>query len=173
MRASTLAKAVLGYIPGIQKHYASATLHLAGADWTAAALEALFQELGTAVSAVAAAEQLRADAVKAAAAIQVKVQPVARAFKQTAMAAFAGQAAILADFDLEPAKTTVKSAEVKADAAKKAAATREALGTMGSRQKKAAKKALAAQAAAPSATGPQPAPATPSPAAAPAAPAKS
>ena len=88
MRAGILAKAVLGYVPGIQKHYSNATLHLAGADFAATALVGLFQGLGDAVAAVAAAEQQRADAVKAAAAELAKVQPVAKAFRQTVMAAF-------------------------------------------------------------------------------------
>ncbi|HEY8089925.1 MAG TPA: hypothetical protein VIF09_18820 [Polyangiaceae bacterium] len=180
MRANILAKAVLGYVPGIQKHYSNATLHLAGADVTATALVGLFQGLGSAVAAVAAAEQQRADAVKAAAAELAKVQPVAKAFRQTVMAAFAGQAAILADFSLEPAKKPVISAAAKAAAAEKAAATRKALGTRGSQQKKTAKKQLAAGAAASSpaasASAPvegAPTPASPPPAAPPQAPAKS
>jgi len=173
MRATTLAKAVLGYVPGIQKHYANATVHLAGADWAATDLVSLFQGLGAAVAAVAAAEQQRADAVKAAAAQLVKVQPVAKAFKQAVMAAYAGQTAILADFSLEPAKKPVVSAEVKAAAALKAAATRKALGTKGAAQKKAAKKALAAPAAASSDAAPASPPAAAAPPAAPQAPAKS
>jgi hypothetical protein len=57
----------------------------------------------------------------------------------------------LTKYGLEPAKVTERSAETKAAAAKKAQATRKALGTMGSAQKKAAKKALAAQAETPTA----------------------
>jgi hypothetical protein len=173
MRATILAKAVLGYVPGIQKHYNNATLHLAGADFAATALVGLFQGLGDAVAAVAAAEQQRADAVKAAAAELAKVQPVAKAFRQTVMAAFAGQAAILADFSLEPAKKPVLSAAAKAAAVEKAAATRKALGTKGAAQKKAAKKALAAPAAGSSAAASASPPVEGAPPAAPQAPAKS
>jgi hypothetical protein len=180
MRATTLAKAVLGYVPGIQKHYATATMHLDGSDWTGGALITLFQDLGAAVAAVAALEQQRADAVKAAAVALAKTQPVAKAFKQAVLAAYGSQTAILADFSLEPVKVPVKTPEVKAAAALKAAATRKALGTKGAQQKKAAKKALAAPAAGSSAAASASAPvegaptaASPPPAAPPQAPAKS
>lgn len=80
---------------------------------------------------------------------------------------FGKNAIALADFDLKPRRPTRVPAATKTDAAKKAKATRQALGTRGSHQKKEAKKALADQ----------PAPATPStepapPPAAPTTPAK-
>jgi hypothetical protein len=172
MRPTVLAKAVLGYVPGIQKHYANATLHLDGADWTAAQLVSLFQELGAAVAAAAALEQQRADAVQAAAAVMAKAYPVAKAFKQAVLAAYGSQTVILGDFSLDPPKVAVTSPEVKAAAAKKAAATRKALGTMGPKQKKDAKKLLATQVATQPAASTEPAPAPAAPATGQAAPAK-
>lgn len=77
----------------------------------------------------------------------------------------------LADFGLTPRKKPVVKAQTKATAAVKAKTTRDALGTKGTKQKKAAKAKATSAAAAPAATAPAPTPApapAPSPAVAPA-----
>jgi hypothetical protein len=142
MKTHTIAAQVLGYIHGLQKHYANATLMLDNTSYPVAQLVQLFQACSDAAASATQAEVQRATAVKNAAALAAQVQPIALALKRTVLAAYASNATVLADFDLQPPKVPVKSAEVKSAAAAKAAATRKALGTKGPQQKKAAKKAL-------------------------------
>jgi hypothetical protein len=138
---------VQGFIAGIGKHYAGATLQLDGKSVTAASLVTLFQAVADAEEASQAAATQRTAAVAKAAAAVEQAKPAAKAFKAFVLAASGSDAETLADFDLKPPKVPVVTPETKAAAAKKAAATREALGTKGSQQKKAAKKALASSAA--------------------------
>ena len=140
MKTHTIAAQVLGYIHGLQKHYANATLMLDNTSYPVAQLVQLFQACSDAAASATQAEVQRATAFLTAVAAQV--QPIALALKRTVLAAYASNATVLADFDLQPPKVPVKSAEVKSAAAAKAAATRKALGTKGPQQKKAAKKAL-------------------------------
>jgi hypothetical protein len=93
--------------------------------------------------------------------------PYAQSFKNIVLEMFKGDTEALADFQLTARKTGSTTAATKAVAVTKRQATRKALGTKGSRQKKAAIKALKTQPApapapAPvSAPGPAPAPAAP------------
>jgi hypothetical protein len=142
---STFVQQLLGFIAGINKHYGGATLQLAGKSVTGASLVALFQECADAEVAVKEIDAQRAAAVaKATAAVQ-QASPMAKAFKAMVLVASGDDTVTLADFELKPRKVSVVSSEVRAEAARKAAATRKALGTKGSQQKKLAKKALAAQ----------------------------
>jgi hypothetical protein len=60
---------------------------------------------------------------------------MAKSLKDMVLTASGKDTATLADFDLTPRKIPVVSPETRVAAAKKGAATRKALGTMGSQQK--------------------------------------
>ena len=145
-----------GLVAGIGKHYAGATLQVEGKSL--AEITSTFQTCIDACAAVAPAEVAHAAAVDKADAAVAQAQPLAKAVKALALAQFGSDATVLADFSLKPHKAPAVSTETRAAAAKKAAATRKALGTKGSRQKKDAKKALAAAQGEPAAA-PAPAPA--------------
>ena len=165
---STFVQQLLGFIAGINKHYGGATLQLDGKSVTSASLVALFQACADAEEASKQADAQRMAAVAKATAAKQQASPPAKAFKAMVLAASGDDTVTLADFALKPRKVGVVSSEVKADAAKKAAATRKALGTKGSKQKKEAKKALAAQPVQGATATPAPAPVVSTPVAAPA-----
>jgi len=147
LKTHPLAEVLVGFIAGLKKHYAGATLMLGGKSIGADALEVQFQSCIDAVNGANEATVAKTTAVKGARDTAAQVRPVAAAFKKVVLAAYGGDATVLADFSLEPPKAPVKSPAVKKAAAEKAAATRKALGTKGPKQKKAAKQQLAAQAA--------------------------
>jgi len=149
-----LVTMLTGFIAGMKKHYAGASMMLDGKSYTETSLETLFQSCIDDSNAADEAVATKVAAVKKAHDTAALVRPVAMAFKKAVVAAYSGDATALKDFALEPPKATVKTAAVKQAAAVKAKATRQALGTKGPKQKKAAKKQLAASAA-----QPQPAPA--------------
>jgi hypothetical protein len=148
---------LLGFIAGINKHYAGATLQLDSQAVTAASLVTLFQTVVDTAAAVTPTEVARTAAIEKATAAMEAAKPMATAFKNMVLTASGKDSATLADFQLTPRRAPVIPPATRVAAAKKAAATRKALGTMGSQQKKAAKKALAAQATTP-AEPPVPAP---------------
>src|SRR5271169_905769 len=133
-----------GFIAGIGKHYAGQTLQVGGQSIAAATLVTSFQACVDAINAVRPVEAARTAAVAKEQVAIAQAGPLARDFKAVLMAAYKGDATMLADFALKPRKVPVITPEVRAAAAKKAAATRKALGTKGTLQKKAAIKALAA-----------------------------
>ena len=168
MRYTTLANTVLGFIHGIAKHYANTTLQLDAKSYPSGDLTALFQKCVDAANAAKQAELAHTEAVKAANEAVAAARPVAKAFKKLVLASFGASATILADFGLEPPKEPTRTVAVKKAASDKALATRKALHTMGTAQRKQAKKAL--KESAPTATdapaeqpkaGEQPAPAAP------------
>ncbi len=171
------ASVLVGFIAGMKKHYAGQTIMLDGKSWVVDQLETFFQSGVDAVTGATDAAVAKTTAVKKARDAVAQVRPVAKAFTKAVLAAYGGDPTTLADFDLTDPKQPVKTPEVKVAAAKRAKATREALGTMGPKQKARAKKELATQGAtaepqAPAAT-PAPAPATEPRAPAPAPAAKS
>ena len=137
---------LLGFIAGINKHYAGATLQVGGQSVTAASLVTLFQTVTNAADAAKVADTQRTAAIAKVDAAIEQAGPMAAAFKAMVLAASGSDTVTLADFSLKPHKVPVVAPETRVAAAKKAAATRKALGTKGSKQKKEAKKALAAQA---------------------------
>ncbi|HEY3815633.1 MAG TPA: hypothetical protein VGL81_00600 [Polyangiaceae bacterium] len=139
---------VLGFIAGIGKHYAGATLQLDSQSVPAASLVTLFQAAVDTDALVAPANTARTAAVEKANAAMETARPMAKAFKGMVLVASGTDTATLADFKLTPRKETVISPETRVTAARKGAATRKALGTKGAKQKRDAKKALAAQASA-------------------------
>ena len=152
-----------GFIAGINKHYAGATLQMGGQAVPAGTVVTTFQACIDACNAVEPADVARTAAVAKADATVAAAKPMAKTFRAMVFAAFDTDAAVLADFRLEPRKVPVTTPAARVAGAKKAAATRKALGTMGAQQKKVAKAKLAAGAPAAEAPSPAPdaAPATP------------
>jgi hypothetical protein len=155
------ALTLVGFIAGMKKHYAGQTIMLDGKSWVVDALEAFFQSGVDAVTGAADAAVAKTTAVKNARDTVAQVRPVAKAFKKAVLAAYGGDPTALADFELSDPKQAVKTPAVKDAAAKKAKATRRALGTMGPKQKEKAKKQLASQ---PAPAEPEAPAATPAPA---------
>lgn len=123
------------------------------------ALSAEFQAVVDADAAAKAVEVQRTNAVAKANALAQGIVQDAAAFKAFVLATFGKNAATLANFDLKPRRSRTMTAEGKSVAAKKAKATRQALGTKGKKQKEQAKKSLANQPA-PAAAAPTTAPTT-------------
>ena len=126
---------LVGYIAGLGKHYAGQTLLLDGQSVTAASLVTLFQTVVDASTAAQEADTQRTAAIAKTTAAIAAAQPMAKSLKNLVLTASGQDTATLADFSLEPRKIPVVSPETRVAAAKKAAATRKALGTMGSQQK--------------------------------------
>ena len=155
-----VSSTLVGFIAGMKKHYSGQTLMLDGKSWTTAALELFFQGCVDASTAAIDASVAKTAAVKRARDTVAQVRPVAVAFKKAVLAAYGADPTALADFELPPPRRGVKTPAVKQAAALKGAATRRALGTKGSKQKKEAKKLLASSAAQPE-PAPLPAPVVP------------
>jgi hypothetical protein len=157
------AKAILG----IQKDLLSVpTLSLAGQAITPADLEKLVQSRIDSVNAIAAAKVKWTAAVQAYRALDKQVTPILRGLRTYLVNTYGPTSTVLADFGFSPAKTVVKTPEVKVLAAKKSVATRKARNTLGKKQKKNITGATVSPAApATSSTAPTPAaptaPATP------------
>ncbi|MGD0523966.1 MAG: hypothetical protein ABSE49_02415 [Polyangiaceae bacterium] len=186
-RADVLA-ADQNLIDGIQKNTAKlpASFPVGSVTTTPADMVTVLQGRITTGKAVIQAEAARTAAIQTDDATRAQSQTKVSAFRRIIIAMFLQSPDVLGDFGLAAPKPPLKTAETKAAAATKAAATRKLLGTKGPQQKKAAKAAAAAAATAPAPTAaPEASPGTPAtapvapveppaaPAAAPAAPAKS
>jgi hypothetical protein len=154
-----------GFVAGIGKHFATpVSVTLNDVATTTQALATAFGAVIAADEAVQEANAKRAAAIAAANALAEGIVPQAKAFKSFVLTTFGGNPATLADFDVKPHKVAVVSTAARSAAAKKAEATRKALGTLGAAQKRKAKKQLEAQqvvaaAPAPAAPSPEPTPA--------------
>jgi len=145
-KASALASA-RALVAGTQKHTPNGSLTFGNATYTVAALVQLLQGLVDAMTADETARANAKDALVALRAARTKVGPVIRAYRRYLRATYGDAALTLADYGLQPERArTPLTAEQKANRAAKAKATRQALGTKGRKQKKAAKEQLAAQA---------------------------
>jgi hypothetical protein len=158
-------------ILGTQKHYptGSSTLQVGGATYTVTALTQLMQDFVDNRTAVTTAEA----ATKATIAVERAKAPsqlaVIRAFVAFVRGTFGTAADVLADFGLAPPKAHAPlTAEQKAVAVAKRAATRAARHTMGTVQKKGVKGAVNATLVVTPQAGPPPAVTAPAPAPAPA-----
>src|SRR5579863_7544990 len=153
-------------ILGTQKHYPtrSSTLQVGGATYTVTALTQLMQDFvdnRTAVDAAEAATKAKIAAERAKAPSQLAV---IRAFVAIVKGTFGTAADVLADFGLAPPKARAPlTAEQKAVAVAKRAATREARHTMGTVQKKAVKGAVNATLVVTPEAGPPPTVTAPAP----------
>lgn len=160
-RSSKFIAQLIAYIAGIEKHYTTPTnLPLNGGTVSTTELVTEFQGAVDADANAKAEDKKRQAAIAAANAAANGTKPRAKAFKSFLLGAFAGNPTALADFALEERKQATLTSAERSAAAKKAFATRQALGTKGSKQKKLAKKALAEQQA-PEAPAPEAAPAAP------------
>jgi len=152
-------------ILGTQKHYpnGSQQLSVGGATFTVTALTALMQSFVDGRAAVDAAKATATASVAADRAQAPSKMAVMSAFETVVRGTFGNSADVLADFGLTPRKRpTPLTAEQKAVAVAKRAATRAARHTMGTVQKKDIKGNVSASlvvtspAAAPTATPPAP-----------------
>jgi hypothetical protein len=118
-------------IAGIQKHFASATLVVANQTYTGAQLVAVLQPLADAIAATVASKAAYANDVAAEKKAFAQADEFLSSLTQAVYAAYGNAVASLADFGLAPRKRTAPSAAVKAAAVKKALATKEARGEIG------------------------------------------
>jgi hypothetical protein len=145
---NSLAVLVKQFITGINKHFpiGSQQLPVGGATFTVTDLTALLQSFvdnREAVEVSKAAFRAKVQAEQAKAPSQLAV---IRAFETAVRSMFGNSADALADFGLAPTKVRVtRTAEEKAVAAAKSAATRTARGTMGKNQKKNVKGSITAK----------------------------
>jgi hypothetical protein len=137
-------------IDGIQKNTSKlpASFPVGSVTMTPADVVTLLQGRITTGKAVVQADAARTAAVQSDRTTRAGTQTKVSAFKRIIIAMFLESPDVLGDFGLAAPKAPQKTAEVKAQAAAKAKATRTLLGTKGSQQKKAAKAAAAAPVAA-------------------------
>ena len=109
----------------------------------------VFQDRIATGKAVIAAENARTAAVKADKDKRTQTRGVSLAFNRLLLALFAQDPAILGDFAVTAPKKGQRTAADKANAAAKGKATRQTLGTKGTKQKKAALQAADSKTAAP------------------------
>jgi hypothetical protein len=152
-------------IDGLDKHgQATGTLLISGKTYKAADLTPILQARIAASKAVSPARSAWLAAVLANKSERASTKTLVSGLRQALIVAYAETPDTLADFGLTPRKKPVVKAQTKATAAVKAKATRDVLGTKGTKQKKVAKAKATTAGAAPAATAPA---ATPSPAPAP------
>jgi hypothetical protein len=136
----TLAQRIRGLIAGTLKHSPGGSLTLDGQPFTADTLIQVLQSLEDALSKVDTAKASWKDALKGLADVKAKVNPVIGAFRTWIKATHGSAPATLADFGMAPHKVpTPLTAEKKAVAVAKRAATRAARHTVGPKKKAAIK----------------------------------
>lgn len=133
---ATLAKLALDLVAGTQKHTPNGSFTIGSESFTAANLVQLLQGLADAIAKVDDAKAAWQDALTSLDDEQAKVAPVLRGYRNLLLATYGNAPATLADYGLAPRKgPTPPSADVKAAAVAKRAATRKARHTMGKKQK--------------------------------------
>jgi hypothetical protein len=118
-------------IAGIQKHFSSATLIVANQTYTGPQLVAVLQPLADAITATVASKATYQSDVAAEKKAFAQADEFLSSLTLAVYAAYGNAVASLADFGLAPRKRTAPSAAVKAEAVKKALATKEARGEIG------------------------------------------
>lgn len=147
---------------GLTSKYPNATWTVAGQPYTTTQVNALLQERIVENEASDTAHATWLGACATAKATMQKTTPVIRAVQSRIRGEVGNDAGALAVFGMKPVKQGKKSAQVKAQAVEKSAATRKKNNTMGAAQRKTADKA--AEHAAPAAeTAPTQVPATQTP----------
>jgi hypothetical protein len=125
-------------LAGLQKYFGNVNLTLLGTSYTPAALQAFLQADVASNDASTLAHAAWLKTVNDAQDTDAKTNPVLRAIRAQVLAVYGedqNAANILAEFGYSPRKKVVLTAQQKADRAAKLRATRQARGTMGSRQK--------------------------------------
>jgi hypothetical protein len=107
---------------GIDQKYAGTTWVVQGQAYTTAQVEALLDKR---VAANQASDQKRADWLGSAKLVMQQTDPVVRSVEQRIRAEVGNDPAALAAFGLKPLKKGKRTAQSKAQAAEKAAATRK------------------------------------------------
>jgi hypothetical protein len=134
-KAAALAQ-LLALIAGTQKHLPNGSFTIGSTTYTAASLIQVLGTLVTAMTARIAAATGAKDALVTEQATQTKVGPIAQAYKNLVLAAYANASQTLSDFGLAAPKVRAPlSAEQLAARAAKAKATRAARGTTSKKQK--------------------------------------
>jgi hypothetical protein len=138
-KASTLAH-VQALIAGTKQHFPSSTITLGNTAYTTASLVELLQSLADAIAATDAAHAATKEAVTASRGASAKVSPVMAAYKRWLLTTYGTAAQTLVDFGVQApkARTPLTTGKLAAAAAK-AASTRKARGTVGSKKKLAVK----------------------------------
>jgi hypothetical protein len=127
-------------ISGVSKHFAKVkNVTLAGVSYTPGALKGLFQDEIDANNALDASRAQMSEQVDAAQAVRAKASAARKGLRAYILGNYGAKAVqVLEDFGISPPKAPgPKTAQARADAAKKGVATREA-------KRKAAKAAVAA-----------------------------
>ncbi len=155
---------VQALIAGTEKHTPTGSLSFGNATYAITDLVALLQSVVAVMIALDAAQAGTKDALTALRAVMAKVGPVIRAYRRYLRATYGDATQVLADYGLEPEKARRPlSTEERAAALQKSEATRKLRGTKGRKQKAGIKataaqaEQMAAEAAAPAATGNPPA----------------
>src|SRR5579859_3482150 len=132
----TMGQRVRDLVAGTLKHSPNGSLTLGGHAYTAHSLIQSLQDLENAISKVDAAKAAWKDALKKMAEAKAKVNPLIRAYSSWIVATYGDAPATLADFGVTPRKgPTPLTADQKALAVAKQAATRAARHTAGPKQK--------------------------------------
>ena len=162
----TLAKRALDLVAGTLKHTPNGSFTIGSESFTAANLVQLLQGLADAIAKVDATKAAWQDALSSMDEEHAKVDPVLRGYQTLLLATYGNAPATLADYGLAPRKgPTPPSADEKAAAVAKRAATRAARHTMGKKQKAEIKGAapVTTGSAAPATAAPASPPVAPSP----------
>ncbi len=129
-------------IAGIDKHL-TANVTIGGVPYTPANLKEVFQVQSTALDTSDMLHKQWQDQVQAAQTASAKANTVYQSLRAYLIGLYGtGSKAILNDFGMSPPRKTPLTAEAKAAAAVKSAATRAARRTMGKKQEKAVKGAV-------------------------------
>ncbi len=131
----TLLISLIDLIAGINKHYATGSLTLASKTYTGPELVAVLQPLADLLSASAASRAAWLKDVHDEEQAFAQAHELLVSLNQALYASYGNAADTLADFGLPPRTRRAPSAAVKAAAAAKARATREARGELGKRQR--------------------------------------
>jgi hypothetical protein len=123
-------------INGLKKNQPNGSFLIAGVTYTTAQLVKILQQILAAMAVVTTTKGAYQKALVSSKALSTQYGAVLTGLKQTLQIEYIDNPDLLADFGLTPRKPTgVKSPEVKAAAAVKAAATRQARGTKGPKAK--------------------------------------
>jgi hypothetical protein len=136
---STLLRSITLLIPGVQKHFASASFIFGATSYTGPTIVSALQTVADVINATDPAKAAYQAALSAEELALENAKPLLSGLHQVIYGQFGTSVAILADFGLAPHKTATLTPEQKAAATAKAKATRAARHTMGSKQKQAIK----------------------------------
>lgn len=144
----SLEQKIRNLVAGTQKHLPTGSLTLGGTTYSEQALVQLLQSLADSLASEATANAAWKDALKNVDSTKVKVIPVMESYRSWVLATYGSTPSTLADYGVSPRKVpTPLTAEQKATAALKRAATRKARQTLGKNQKKSIKGTVSTTAA--------------------------